>query len=69
MKSSDIRAMVPEEIQTRLAEWEEQLFRYGCEKKVGQLENNNLIRLTRRDIARAKTILTEKEHARSQSEA
>ena len=63
MKASDMRPMEIEELETRLAEWEEQLFRRRCEKKIGQLDNLELLRQTRRNIARAKTIMNEKRHA------
>jgi large subunit ribosomal protein L29 len=66
MKSSELRGMDAEAIRAKIREWEEQEFRHRCEKKVGQLENTNLIRETRRDIARALTILREKEHAAGQ---
>ena len=66
MKSTELRALEAEEILARIGEWEEQVFRFRCEKKTGQLENTNLIRLTRQYIARAKTIMREKEHAGNQ---
>lgn len=66
MKSTEMRALGVEEMLSRVGEWEEQVFRYRCELKTGQLENTNLIRRTRQDIARAKTIMREKEHAGSQ---
>ena len=65
MKSTDMRALSAEELDSRIVEWEEKLFRYHCEKKIGQLENTNLLSHTRRDIARAKTILGEQRDAGS----
>ena len=66
MTASELRAMDAEAILAKVREWEEQEFRRRCEKKVGQLENTNVLRETRRNIARALTILREKEHAPSQ---
>ena len=66
MNANELRGMDAEAIQAKVREWEEQEFRQRCEKKVGQLENTNLLRETRRNIARALTILREKEHAASQ---
>lgn len=67
MQASEMRGLGAEELAGRIREWEEQLFRYRCEKKIGQLENTNLLQRTRRDIARAKTVLNEKQpHAASQ---
>ena len=63
MKPDELRGMDAEAIRAKIKEWQEQEFRNRCEKKVGNLENTNVIRQTRRDIARALTILNEKEHA------
>ena len=65
MKAADLRELDADELRGRVRQWEEQLFRQNCEKHVGTLENTNLIRATRRDIARAWTVLREKEHAGS----
>lgn len=67
MTSIELRALDAGAIQTRVNEWRELEFRHICLKKVGQLDNTNVIRETRRDIARALTILREKAHAASQS--
>jgi large subunit ribosomal protein L29 len=63
MKPNELRGMDAEAIRAKIKDWQEQDFRNRCEKKVGNLENTNQIRETRRDIARALTILHEKEHA------
>ena len=63
MKADELRGMDAEAIRAKIKEWQERDFRSRCEKKVGNLENTNLIRETRRDIARALTILREKAHA------
>ena len=44
---------------------QEQLFRLRLQKSVGQLDNALKIRETRRDIARVKTILKEKQGSAS----
>jgi len=67
MNATELRAMDTEALRAKVREWQEQAFRTRCEKKVGQLENTTTIQTTRRDIARALTILREKEHAASQS--
>ncbi len=55
-----MRAFATEELATRLGTWEEDLFRARCEQAVGQLTNAISLRFLRRKIARAKTILNEK---------
>ena len=63
MNATELRGLDPDAIRVKIKEWQELDFRHRCEKKVGNLENTNQIRETRRDIARALTILHEKEHA------
>jgi ribosomal protein L29 len=54
-------------LQAKLAGFEEQLFRAGCNKAVGQLTQTHTIRALRRTVARAKTLLNEKiAHAASE---
>jgi large subunit ribosomal protein L29 len=68
MKASELRALDVEALRAKIREWEEARFRQRCERKLGQLENTNLIRETRRNIARALTILREKEREHGASQ-
>jgi large subunit ribosomal protein L29 len=52
-----------EELEGRLDEAYQSLFRLRFDWASGQLEDNNRIRAVRRDIARLKTILREREIA------
>ena len=52
--------MSPEEIVKRVDGWEEELFNLRFQARLGQLANPLQLRMVRRDIARAKTILREK---------
>ena len=63
MKAHEIRELSVEEITTRIAEWEKELFRARCSQSTGQLQNTISLRDLRRDIARAKTIFSEKRNA------
>jgi len=63
MKSEEIRALSSEELDERVAELEEELFRLRIQKSMGQLEAPAKVREVRRDLARVKTILREKEQA------
>ena len=63
MNATELRALDADALQAKVKEWQEQSFRTRCEKKVGQLENTNTIRETRRNVARALTILREKQDA------
>jgi large subunit ribosomal protein L29 len=60
MKSKEIRSMTIDEIQSKLTELQDKLFKQKIQKTLGQSENPFKIRDTRRDIARLITILAEK---------
>lgn len=61
MKASEIRAKTSEEIQRDLREAQRELMNLRFQKAQGQLTNPALLRTLRRDIARMKTILRERE--------
>jgi large subunit ribosomal protein L29 len=63
MQVQEIRALSKEEIHSRLDQAYQSLFRLRFDWASGQLEDNNRIRAVRRDIARLKTILREREIA------
>lgn len=63
MEARDIRVLVDDEIHQRLDESYETLFNLRFQRVVGQLENTARLREVRRDIARLKTILRERELA------
>lgn len=60
MKPKEIRAMTIDEIESKLTEFQDKLFKQKVQKALGQSENPFKIRDTRRDIARLKTILADK---------
>jgi len=64
MKPSKVREMGLEELRTKERELQEQLFRLRVQQSIGQLENAIKLRETRRDIARVKTVLKEKQVSR-----
>jgi large subunit ribosomal protein L29 len=67
MKAAEMRNLSREELLAKLAGFEEELFRAGCNKAVGQLTQTHTIRALRRTVARAKTLLNEKiAHAASE---
>ncbi len=61
-KKENLRDLTPKEWSSLLLEKSEDLFRYRMRFTTGQLEQNHLIRKTRRDIARLKTLLRENEN-------
>ena len=64
MKPAKVREMGTEELLTKELELQEQLFRLRVQKSIGQLDNAIKLRETRRDIARVKTVLREKQGLR-----
>lgn len=60
MKVKEIRDLSREDVSKKIDGWEEELFNLRFQAKLGQLANPLQLRLVRRDIARAKTILNEK---------
>ena len=64
MKPSKVREMGAEELQAKQSELSEQLFRLRVQKSIGQLDNAVKLREIRRDIARVKTVLREKQVSR-----
>ena len=61
MKIREIKEQTKEELETKLADIKKSLFNLKFQKATGQLENPVKIRNLRKDIARIKTLLKEKE--------
>ena len=67
MKAHEMRSLADDELAARITTWDEEYLRTRCEQAVGQLTNTNQVTKLRRDIARGKTILNEKnKHAASE---
>jgi large subunit ribosomal protein L29 len=64
-----IRESSVEELVDRLKRLEEELFQHRLKRYTNQLENTNLIRAARREIARVKTILSGRKHGSEQQAA
>ncbi|MEO5510474.1 MAG: 50S ribosomal protein L29 [Longimicrobiales bacterium] len=61
MKTADIRDLTIEEINDQVAQAKEELFRLRFRGATQELENPVLLKTLRRDIARLRTILRERE--------
>lgn len=61
MKASEIREMNIEEMQRKVNDLKEELFNLRFQHEIGQLENPNKMKQTKRDIAQVKTIIREVE--------
>ena len=63
IRAKDLRGNDPAELTSTARKLEEDLFKHKLKKTTNQLENTMLIRNTRRDIARVKTVLAERVRA------
>jgi large subunit ribosomal protein L29 len=61
MKASELRNSSREEVAKKIQELEEELFNLRFQAKMGQLANGLQLRMVRRSIARAKTVLAQKD--------
>ena len=61
MKIGECRDLGADELQQRVKELDDQLFRLRIQKSMGQIEAAGKMKLLRRDVARLKTVLREKE--------
>lgn len=62
-KIDDLKEMPVSELTERLENTREELFNLRFQLATGQLDNYRRVRLLRRDIARVKTVLRERELA------
>jgi large subunit ribosomal protein L29 len=60
MKADDVRAMTPDQLSDELMKLKREQFNLRFQRATGQLENTGRVRIVRRDIARIKTIATQK---------
>ena len=61
MKVSELRQLSTEELNQRVYSLKEELFNLRRKKAVGQLEHGEQVRTVRKDIAKAYTVLRERE--------
>ena len=60
MKASELRTKSAEDLGKQLLTLREDQFKLRMQKATGQLGQNHLLKQNQRDIARVKTLLTEK---------
>jgi large subunit ribosomal protein L29 len=61
MKIGEFRDLGADELKQREKDLDDQLFRVRIQKSMGQLEAGHKLKTLRRDLARVKTVLREKE--------
>ena len=65
MNATELREKSVDELQAHLQELAKDQFNYRMQKSTGQLGQLHLINTVKRDIARVKTIITEKQRSGS----
>lgn len=65
MKVEDVRAKNDGELETELLALKKEQFNLRFQRVTGQLENSARVRSVRRDIARVKTVLNQRERTGS----
>lgn len=60
IKIGDVRTMTADEIEDKILELKKEQFNLRFQKATGQLESTSRVRVVRRDIARLKTVASEK---------
>lgn len=60
VKAAEYREMTADALASRVKELESKLFNDRLQAGMGKLENTSSLRVIRKEIARAKTVLTEK---------
>ena len=60
MKSEEARGLTPDQLDEQLAKLKKEQFNLRFQRASGQLENTSRVREVRRDIARLKTVQSEK---------
>ena len=65
MKAMEIRELTSDDLRARVQDLDDQLFRLRIQKSMGQLEAPAKVVTLRRDLARIKTVLRERDTQRS----
>jgi large subunit ribosomal protein L29 len=63
MDVAELRDLSVDDLEARAKELEDQLFRMRIQQSLGQLDAPLKLRFTRRDLARIKTVITQKQRA------
>ncbi len=66
-RPSELRDLTDDELDHRLSERRQELFNLRFQSVTGSLENNARLKLTKREIARILTVVTEREAAKGLS--
>lgn len=63
LKASELRNLSSDELKEKLEGLKKELFSLRLQAKLGKLEKHSTVQMTKKDVARVKTLLVEKENA------
>jgi large subunit ribosomal protein L29 len=66
-RPSELRELSDDDLLHRLAERRQELFNLRFQSVTGALENSSRLKLTKREIARILTVVTEREHTKTKN--
>jgi large subunit ribosomal protein L29 len=69
MKPQDVRTMTPDQLDEHVAKLKKEQFNLRFQRATGQLENTARVREVRRDVARIKTVQTQRRHGNIKDKA
>ena len=61
MKASELRELTIDDLKQKLLELRKTMFTYGLQRAAGTLDKFHVIGQTRKNIARVKTVITQKQ--------
>jgi large subunit ribosomal protein L29 len=67
MKAAEVRDLDTEELHVRITELREELFNLRFQLATGQLDNHRRMKQVKRDVARIRTILRERDFAAAEA--
>ena len=67
MKAEELRSMTADQLDDQLVKLKKEQFNLRFQRASGQLENTSRVREVRRDIARIKTVQTQKRNGQDKS--
>jgi len=69
MKAEEFRAMTPDQLDEQVSRLKKEQFNLRFQRATGQLENTSRVRTVRRDIARIKTVQTQRRSGAAKEKA
>lgn len=61
LRAKEIRNLTPDELKEKIEGVKKELFSLRVQARLGKLEKHSAVRIAKRDVARIKTVLREKE--------